>query len=215
MNKFTTVKKIVPITSVIPNPWNPNTQSKDMFAKGKQSVEKLGMLGSILVRETGGCYQILDGEHRWKYAQELGYTEIPVESMGEISDEMAMTLTVMINNIKGKDDIEKRAKIFKALDEGQLQLLPFSKEQIENEKNLFSFDFSKFDKDLPTEEDTKEKFRVIIIDVPEEMFKVWKFIKEHAKKELGKTEVQVFNRMMDDYSAVTFGRNANETEQKF
>lgn len=214
MNKFTTTKKIVPINQITPNRWNPNVQSKEMFAKGKQSVETLGMLGSILVRETAGCYEILDGEHRWRYCLELGYTEVPVETMGEIDDKQAMALTVLINNIHGKDDVEKRAKIFAALDEGQLQLMPFTAEEIENEKNLFKFDFSKYEKNLPTPEDMKEKFRVIIVDVPEDMYKTWQFLKKHTEKE-GRTELQMLNSMMDSYSAVSFGRGAGQTEQVF
>jgi ParB-like chromosome segregation protein Spo0J len=214
MNKFTTTKIMVPIERVVPNPWNPNIQSKEMFEKGINSVKETGMLGSILVRETGGCYQILDGEHRWKYLQELKYTEIPVETMGEISDDLAMALTVRLNNLRGKDDIEKRAKIFEQLSEGQLQLMPFTEEEIKNEKELFKFDFSKYDRP-EGEIEEKEKFRIIIIDVHEEEYKLWQFLKKHAEKDRGKTELQLFMEMCDYYSSLHFGRDAKSKVQEF
>lgn len=145
MNNFTTTRKRVPIHHITPNQWNPNVQSDKMFSKGIASVKEFGLMGSILVRENLGFYEILDGEHRWRYAKELGYTEMDVDSLGEISNDRAKILTVLLNNLRGKDDIEKRAAIYESLNAGQLQLLPFSDEEIENEKNLFKFDFSQYD----------------------------------------------------------------------
>jgi hypothetical protein len=137
-----------------------------------------------------------------------------VETMGEIDDKQAQMLTILINNIHGKDDLEKRAKIFEALDAGQLALLPFSQEEIENEKALFKFDFSKFAEKIK-DEDFKEKFRVIIVDVPEEIYQVWQMIKKDAEKTDGRTELQVFNEMLDNYSAVHYGRGGDNKEQVF
>ena len=50
INNFTTEKKVVPIDDVIPNPYNPNYMDKAMFEKARKSLEELGMLGSIIVR---------------------------------------------------------------------------------------------------------------------------------------------------------------------
>lgn len=200
-NKFRTEKKVISINLIIPNPWNPNVQSKSMFEKGKKSVEELGMLGSILVRETAGYYQILDGEHRWKYLKELGYSECPVESMGEIPDDEAKLLTVLLNNIHGTDDLEKRAKIFEQLGEGQLQLLPFTSEEIENEKKLFKFDFSQFDNlDEVEVKDTS----LIQIVVPIQVKDVWLQCVKIAK-ENNESDVDLILEMMEHYIAVNKG----------
>lgn len=168
MNKFKTIKKTVPIDHIVPNRWNPNVQDAKMFAKGVQSVKEIGMLGSILVRETGGCYEILDGEHRWRYMKELGYTECPVETMGEIDDKQAQLLTVLLNNLRGSDDIEKRAKIYEALDQGQLSLLPFDAEEIENDKKLFKFDFSQYDAKEGEEKEERRVSRSFLVGLTEE-----------------------------------------------
>ena len=207
---FRTEKKIVPIDHIVPNRWNPNVQSKQMFEKGKQSVEELGMLGSILVRETGGMYEILDGEHRWKYLKELNYKECPVESMGEIDDTQAQLLTVLINNIHGKDDIERRAKIFEALDAGQTAMLPWSAEEIENEKSLFKFDFSQYDKKEEVEK--KDTNSLIQIVVPQEVKDLWnKCLKIAQQDDI--SPVQLFVGMLENFIALNKGQAPGQREQ--
>jgi len=176
MNNFTTQKKVVQIDEIIPNPYNPNVQDKATFQKEIKSIQELGMLGSILVRDYFGKYQILDGEHRWKAAKELGYTEMTVETIGEISDQKAKFLTIHLNNLRGKDDVFKRAQILKELDEGQLELLPFSAEEIENEKQLITFDFAQYSKesDLPK----RSPGMLVVLPFNEEESLVWLKVKE-------------------------------------
>jgi len=162
--KFPTIKKRVPIDWVFPNLYNPNIQTKEMFEKGKKSVEELGFLMPVLVREKeirdeqgnlvgDELYEIIDGEHRWRYCKELNYKEIDIESMGKISDQVAKFLTIQLNNLRGKDDVLKRAELLKQLNEGQLSLLPFDNKQIEEELKLLDFDFSQYENvELPNEE---------------------------------------------------------------
>ena len=205
-NNFTTEKKKVDIKLVRPNPWNPNTMSKEMFEKAKHSLKELGMLGSILVREVCGIYEILDGEHRWKAAKELEYTEITVESLGEIDDQKAKVLTVMLNNLKGKDDLEKRAAIFKELNENQMSLLPFTKEEIENEIKLFNFDFSQYQRQEKIEE--REVTNSVCFGFTEEERRLRNESLLVAKKKDGITnDVQLLMYMLNDYLAIRVFKN--------
>lgn len=171
------------------------------------------MLGSILVREIGGHYEILDGEHRWKYAKELGYKELTVESIGEIEDSKAKILTVMLNNLRGKDDIEKRAIILESLNEGQLQLLPFTAEEIENEKKLFKFDFSQYEsKDEGVPADTLAHILSFKFNDDE-----WKVVQEAivwAKGEKN-TEKQMFMEMLKHYLQIRLGASPGQTDVVF
>ena len=208
-NQFKTTKKFVPIDLIVPNKWNPNVQNKEMFEKGKKSVEELGMLGSILVREIAGHYEILDGEHRWKYGKELGYTEMPVETMGEISDDEAKLLTILINNVRGKDDIEKRAKILQQLNDGQLSLLPFTEQQIKFEKELISFDFSQYDKQIPIERVAKKLVHIVLSD---DEYAVWQKCLAEGKKE-DKEEIQVLVEMMESFLALRMGASVGQRTQ--
>lgn len=208
--KYKTEKRIVKIADISPNPWNPNFQTKQMFQKGVKSVEELGMLGSILVREYAGAYQILDGEHRWKYCKELNLQEIPVECIvGEVTDNDAKMLTVLLNNLRGKDDIEKRAKIFADLESGQLQLLPFTNEEIENEKALFAWDFSQYDKQ--EEIIPREVSRTVMIGLTEAEWELWQKSLQFAKQEHNWSELALFMYFLDDYLSLRLFKNHDGT----
>lgn len=199
MNNFKTTKKQVNIDHIVPNPWNPNVQNEAMFQKEINSIKELGMLGSILVRDFAGMYQILDGEHRWKAAKELGYTEMVVETMGEIEDNQAKLLTILLNNLRGKDDIEKRAKIYQELEQGQLQLLPFSEQEIENEKKLIEFDFSQYDKEKSDRSDAKKDRQLyIMIPVAQDEYDLYKNTIVVAK-EKGMTEQEFLFKQIEDF----------------
>ena len=144
MNNFTTEKKKVNIVEVFPNAWNPNLQTDVMFKAEMDSISKHGFIDPILVREKDGIYEIIDGEHRWKACMELQYTEIIVESLGQIDDITAKTLTIEMNNLRGKDDILKRAQLLKEIMSGQGSLFSMSQKDIEEEMKLLDFDFSQF-----------------------------------------------------------------------
>lgn len=148
--KFTTVQKELFLSQIEPNPWNPNIQEDAVFKSLKESIKKNGFTCPILVRELEkDKYQIIDGEHRHKACTALGYVKIKVESMGVVSDEIAKVLTIALNNIRGQDDILKRAQILKTLNDGQKSLFPWTKEEMANELKLLDFDWDKYN-------DTKE-----------------------------------------------------------
>ncbi len=152
MNTFKTEKLLVPIDKIVVNPFNPNVMPKATFEKMKQTIKEKGLFGSIICLKHGeDRYMILDGEHRTKACRELGYTNLTVEcSVDEMDTKEIQFWTIYFNNTRGKDDVEKRSKILEALSQGQCQLLPWTEEEIKNEKDLFKFDFSQYEtsKDL-------------------------------------------------------------------
>lgn len=128
---------IVPIDSVVPNQWNPNKQSEYIFEKELTSIKTHGMVQSILVRQKGTQLEIMDGEHRWRAAKQLGFTEISVNNMGEISDQVAQQLTIIMNEVKGKADDQLMAKLVASLAQGidlaELEKnLPYTKNELEH-----------------------------------------------------------------------------------
>lgn len=220
MNNFKTEKKRVKIDLVVPNPWNPNVQSKEIFEKEKKSIKELGLLGSILVRERPAAegssimvYEILDGEHRWKACKELGYTEITVENIGKISDSETKMLTVLLNNLRGKDDIFKRAKIFEALDSGQLELLPFSKQEIENEKELVKFDFSIYEKEEEFEE--RQEVNLITLKVTNKEKELWEKAVKVAKEKKGINEIKLFMEWVKYFLTLAVGADKDGDKYTF
>lgn len=169
--KLATEKRIVKIDDIVPNPWNPNKQSDYIFQKMKETIQSKGLFGSIYVHEYAGIYQILDGEHRWKACQELGWKEMPVEVSQELPESEVKFWTIYFNNTRGKDDIEKRAKLYEEMDNGQAQLLPFSEEQMTNEKELFKYDFSQYEKRKEISQD--KKVNAISLVVPDDIKELW------------------------------------------
>ncbi len=198
IQKLQTEKKIVDIDSIVSNPYNPNVMTDSIFQKMKLTIQDKGLFGSIIVRPFAGCYQILDGEHRWKACKELGYKELPVEcSVNEISDSDTKFWTVYFNNTKGKDDIEKRSKIFESLDAGQSQLLPFTEEEIRHEKELFKFDFSQYEtKDPGIPSDTL--VQILSFKFTDDEWKVVQDAIQFAKSE-GQNEKQWFMIILGQY----------------
>lgn len=195
---LTTEKKIVNIDSIIANEWNPNRMSDFIYQKMKKTISEKGLFGSIICRPLAGCYQILDGEHRWKACKELGFKEIPIEvSVNEISDQDTKFWTVYFNNTKGKDDIEKISEIFKSLDAGQSQLLPFTEDEIKHTKELFAFDFSKYETSEPQIPDD-EFAKILSLKFSQSEWKVVEDGISHAKSE-GYSPKQWFMIMLQKY----------------
>ena len=60
---------------ILPNPWNPNRMTTEMYAKALESISEFGMIDPLLCREMGDHYQIIDGEHRYRAACDLGHVE--------------------------------------------------------------------------------------------------------------------------------------------
>lgn len=204
-NKFKTEKFKVAIETVAPNPWNPNVQSDAMFKKEVASIKELGLLGSILVRKINHTapvlYQILDGEHRWKACKELGYTEITIESMGEIPDQTAKLLTIQLNNLRGKDDVLLRAKILEQLNADQLQLLPFTQEEIDNEKKLLTFDFSTYEEQRAAGLKANAD-KAVLLGLTTSERELWRLACKIAQEKEGKDERALFVGMLEFYLAL-------------
>jgi hypothetical protein len=82
-------------------------------------------------------YEIIDGEHRWRAAKELGLTELPCWNLGLIDDADARELTVVLNETRGQPDQERLRTLLKDLvarrggDAAVRDILPFSRERFD------------------------------------------------------------------------------------
>ncbi|HLA79268.1 MAG TPA: ParB/RepB/Spo0J family partition protein [Vicinamibacteria bacterium] len=87
----------VPIASLEPNPFQPRTTFEPgKLAELAASLQESGMVQPILVRKVGERYQIIAGERRWRAAQQLGLTHVPVVPR-EVSDEQLLELALVEN----------------------------------------------------------------------------------------------------------------------
>lgn len=168
--------KEVNIDSLQPNDYNPNSMPSTMYDHLVGTIDTMGFLQNILVWEKDDkSLVIIDGEHRLRAEKQLGKTIVEakilttqdlvdignnLKAKGKISIEVtkdeevlkhiAMTLTVLMNEIKGEADHFKFAQLLNSLQvtfskdqmkdilnksqgeiDGYLELLKLSQEEVE------------------------------------------------------------------------------------
>jgi len=85
---------------------NPNEQSEETFGLLCDNMRAKGWLGNAIVADADGC--IADGEHRWRAAQEIGLTEVPVK-VYDIDDAERRLWRQELNKIAGEHDTKRDA----------------------------------------------------------------------------------------------------------
>jgi ParB-like nuclease domain len=96
-----------------PNAWNPNQMEPEEFESLKAGLRAKGWVRSdaLLVwgtNEDGAAQNlIINGEHRWRAAGEIGMEVGPVVTMDGISREEAVQWTIRLDKARGRFDPEK------------------------------------------------------------------------------------------------------------
>ena len=112
----------LPVSNLVPGKYQPRTRmDKAALEELAQSVKDRGIVQPILVREvTGGKFEIVAGERRWRAAQIAGLATVPA-LVRDIPDEQALGIG-LIENIQREDlnAIEEAAGIKRLIDEFKL-----------------------------------------------------------------------------------------------
>ena len=107
----------LPHGDVQPNDYNPNRQSEQDFELLLRSIKEDGFTQPVIVlKETpdGRKNVIVDGEHRWRAAGVLGYTEVPVVRV-TMSEAQARLATITHNRARGAENDQLAAQVLKDL----------------------------------------------------------------------------------------------------
>jgi ParB/RepB/Spo0J family partition protein len=104
----------VSVDAIKPNNYNPNRQSEHDFELLMKSMEEDGFTQPIIVQKS--TTMIVDGEHRWRAAIVLGYTEIPVVYV-EMTPEQMRIATLRHNRARGSEDMELSVQVLRDLQE--------------------------------------------------------------------------------------------------
>lgn len=129
--------KIVKISEVRPNDWNPKKKDTEEYQKVKLSIEENGLRIPIIVRENKG-YEIIDGEQRYTACKDLGYTDLIIYNEGEMLDEKAKALTIWYQQQVPFDKILEAGLV---LEIGELPL-PYTDIEIQEMKDIAEFDWT-------------------------------------------------------------------------
>lgn len=96
------VVKIVPLTSVEPNPDQPRKEfDREALEELAASIKEQGVLQPLLVESWASGYRIVAGERRWRAAQIANIPEIPV-LVRSFTEESRMEIA-LIENIQRSD----------------------------------------------------------------------------------------------------------------
>ncbi len=124
-----TATTALPIEALQPNDYNPNRMADERFAELVEEVRHLGRLPKPVVARPNGDdqYIIVDGEHGWRAAQEVGLSEIAVEVV-EVDDFEARRQTYKRNQ-HGEHDPVLLGRMFRQMmDERDLSQRALAKE---------------------------------------------------------------------------------------
>lgn len=159
----------VDINKVHPNSWNPKEPNTKEYENVKKSLEINGYAQPILVREDGDGFEIIDGQHRFLAAKELGYSEIYIYNAGQISDEDAKSMTIWMQTQVPFDEVQL-APIVVELNKLDIQL-PYTDEEIVTFEKMTQFDFdAAYNEDVPQDADMDDDMKTLNIKMTPEQF---------------------------------------------
>lgn len=184
-----TKTKLVKIDAIQANDWNPNIVPDDIMASIIANIEANGQLQSITCREVNpdgettpgsGVFEVIDGEHRWKAAREVGHKQIWV-TLSEMTREQAKAQTLAMNKLRGAMDPAGVAQVFKDLadfgtDLGDVSLLTgYSLDEITAAIKLLDFDWPK----APEPGEREEEWHTFVCRMPAE---VWALVEPELQR---------------------------------
>ena len=161
----------VDIDKVHPNSWNPKEPNTKEYENIKKSLEINGYAQPILVREDGDSFEIIDGQHRFLAAKELGYSEIYIYNAGQISDEDAKSMTIWMQTQVPFDEVEL-APIVVELNKLDITL-PYTDEEIVTFEKMTQFDFdTAYSEEGPQTDELDDEMKTLNIKMTPEQFEV-------------------------------------------
>ncbi len=146
----------IPIDNLVPNPWNPNKQTDFMFDHELHSIKKFGFIDPVTARRLkGSSFEIIDGEHRWRAAKQLGFKEISINNLGKVEDADAEQLTLILNELKGTADRDLVAELLQRIKkhvplEEMIKNLPMAESEMHSLLANAEIDWERVKPTLPT-----------------------------------------------------------------
>lgn len=109
------------LDAVQPNTWNPNEFTPELMKSLEYGLREDGWLASQAMLVWGSDDKgvqrnlIIDGEHRWLGARNVGFTEGPAVVLDGISEARAKALTVALDRKRGTFNDQKLAEVVKSI----------------------------------------------------------------------------------------------------
>lgn len=191
-NKLETLEqlgyKLMPIDKLVKAHWNYKEEEDKKSEKLLNNFKRNGQLENILVRLLDtGYYEVVNGNHRLDVMNTLGYDNVVVMDLGEITQQEAIRKAIETNETKFVSDTIKLAELLGELTEefGQEEIvnsLPYNEDELNNFANMLSFDWEQFEGDGSLLDKGDSFDKEIKLNVTEETYNVWIKLKEKLAK---------------------------------
>jgi len=90
-------------SEIVPNPLQPRKRfSEEKMDELICSIREKGVIQPVLLRPTGGGYELVAGERRWRAAQKLQIEEVPAIIRDDIDDANSLEIS-LIENIQREE----------------------------------------------------------------------------------------------------------------
>ena len=90
------------ISDIIPNPYQPREHfDEETLSSLAASVQEVGVIQPIVVREVEGGYELVAGERRWRAAARVGLSTIP--ALVRTADDQSSLVTAVVENLHRQD----------------------------------------------------------------------------------------------------------------
>jgi len=178
----TKIKKL-DITKIIPAEWNYKKpfDEEDYKERFKASILRDKSAGVIAVRQVEeGIWEAIDGNHRLKAVEELGWTHVDVEDFGKISKYEAILIARRRNYNWFPDDNIQLAALMKEVApnisiEEMAGFMPDTPDDLENMVKLADFDWEQYGASAGdgSEGHDEEELRTLRVVLPHNVYKMW------------------------------------------
>ena len=193
----------IPTKRLVKANWNYKTEDKGKQEKLKENIKRNRQIENIIVRLLDtGFYEVVNGNHRLGVLKDLETDKVYCYNLGKISDVKAQKIAIETNETRFETDHLKLAELLteiaKEYDLEDIEkTMPFSKQELQDFEQLLNFDWDQYNNKVPLDdEDYKETYVKINVDVSEHTYKLWKDINKKMEKILGyKNEAKVFEFM--------------------
>ena len=167
----------IEVSKLVKAKWNYKEENDTLTNKLLANIKKNGQVENLLIREIdNGKYEVVNGNHRLDVMNKLKMKTAHVYNFGKISLTQAKRIAIETNETKFESDTIKLAEVISELSneisiEELTDTLPYSEQQIQDMRDLTSFDFSEFE-DPNFEE--KEKFdHTLTFNISKETHDTW------------------------------------------
>ena len=170
--------KMVPIETIKPSPFeNANEFSEELFASLRKDIETNGLIGQALVVNPKEN-TLVDGHHRLRAMQELGYKKVPVIFYEPKDETEHKILSIALNKKRGNFNEQKLHNLIKSIhDSGRYSLeelaekLGFNNSEIKEKLEAIKIDqdlINKLENDAREQENSLPMLMTFSIDKADE-----------------------------------------------